>query len=95
MEVYEMVKRNLNISSVIHWLAYILLIINLFYMNLNVLIGRPSYLILNISLSLLAFLLCSIVLYMRKGIDSTPLIGILINVFSIIIVVGPLYFYEG
>ena len=91
----ELANRKLNISRFIHGLAYILLIINLFYINLNVLIGKPSYLKINISLSLLAILLCSIVLYIRKGTDSTPLIGILVNVFSIIIVVGPLFFYEG
>lgn len=91
----ELANRKLNISRFIHGLAYILLIINLFYMNLNVLIGKPTYLMTNISLSLFAILLCSIVLYIRKGTDSTPLMGILINVFSIIIVVGPLFFYEG
>lgn len=88
-------NRGLKISSFIHGLAYILLIINLFYINLNVLIGEPFYIFTNISLSLIAMVLCAIVLFMRKGTDSTPLIGVLINVYSVIIVVGTLFFYEG
>ncbi|GEN30942.1 hypothetical protein HNQ35_001409 [Cerasibacillus quisquiliarum] len=87
--------RKIKTSSLIHWIAYGLLIINLFYMNLNVLIGKPAYFLVNISLGLLAMLLCSVVLYMKKGTDSTPIIGILLNVLSIIIVVGTLFFYVG
>ncbi|MUV37675.1 hypothetical protein JNUCC1_01481 [Lentibacillus sp. JNUCC-1] len=45
-------NRKLKISSLIHGVAYILLIINLFFMNLNVLIGRPAYIFTNISLGL-------------------------------------------
>lgn len=64
-------------------------------MNLNVLMGKPIYFVTNISLSLLAILFSVIVLYMRKGIDSNPITGILINVYSIVIVVGTLFFYES
>lgn len=91
----KLANRKQNLSGIVHWFAYILLIINLFYMNLNVLMGKPVYFTVNISMSLLAILMCFIVLYMRRGTDSTPLIGILINVFSVIIVVGTLFFYQG
>lgn len=87
-------KKKLEISSVIHGLAYTLIVINLFFMNLNVLIGKPTYIFINISFSLIAMLLCIIVLFIRKGTDNTPLFGILINVYSIIIVVGTLFFYH-
>ncbi|MDA3130859.1 hypothetical protein ACFPTR_13760 [Aliibacillus thermotolerans] len=91
----KITNRKLDMSSIVHGLAYTLIIINLFFMNLNVLIGKPIYFMTNISLSLLAILFGVIVLYMRKGIDSTPVIGILINVYSIVIVVGTLFFYES
>lgn len=85
----------LEISSVIHGMAYTLITVNLFLMNFNVLIGRPVYIFVNISFSLIAMLLCLVVLFMRKGTDSTPLFGVFINVYSIIIVVGTLFFYKG
>lgn len=88
-------NRILKMSSVIHGLAYTLIIINLFFMNFNVLIGKPSYVFINISLSLIAMLLCIAVLFMRKGTDSTPLFGVLINVYSVIIVIGTVFFYKG
>lgn len=86
-------SKGLNLSSIFHGLAYTLIIINLFLMNFNVLIGKPVYFLTNITLSLFAILFGIIALYMKKGIDSTPLISIIINIYSIIIVVGTLFFY--
>ncbi|MEB6549741.1 hypothetical protein MXL46_11655 [Heyndrickxia sporothermodurans] len=83
----------LNLIGLIHWLAYILVITNLFLMNLNVLYGEPIYFMTNIVLCLLSVVLLTIVLYMKKGIDSTPIIGILVNVLSAVIIIGSLYFY--
>jgi len=88
-------NRMLLITGFIHGLAYTLLIINLLFMNLNVLIGRPSYVFVNVALGLIAMLLCGTVLYMRKGTDNTPLFGILLNVYSIIVVMGTVFFFEG
>ena len=91
----KVTKRKLEISNVIHGLAYTLIIINLFFMNFNVLIGKPVYFMMNISLSLIALLLCIVVLFMRKETDSTPLFGVLVNVYAVIIVVGTVFFYKG
>lgn len=85
----------LKISGAVHGLAYILIIINLLLMNLNVLAGKPIFIFINVALSLFAMPLCIIVLFMRKGTDNTPLFGILINAYSIIIVMGTVFFYEG
>lgn len=88
-------NRKLEMSGVLHGLAYILIVVNLLFMNLNVLIGKPTYIFINISFSLIAMLLCIVVLFMRIGTDSTPIFGVLINVYSIIIVMGTLFYYEG
>lgn len=60
-------------------------------MNLNVLLGELLYFTTNIVLCLISVILLSIVLYMRKGIENTPIMGILVNVVSAIIVVGSIY----
>lgn len=88
-------KQTLIISSFLNGLAYLLLIVNLIFMNFNVLIGRPAYLFVNVSLGLVAMLLCVVVLYMRKGTDNTPLFGLFLNLYSIIIVMGTVFFFEG
>jgi len=85
---------NIKGSTILHGLSYTLLIINLFLMNMNVLLQKPAYIFFNIPLSLIAILLCVIVLFRRKGIDNTPLFGIFINLYSIIIVIGTLHFYN-
>lgn len=85
----------LIVNRAIHGVAYILLIINLLYMNMNVLLGKPAYIFHNVSLSLISMILCIIVLFMRKGTDQTPLFGIFINVYAIIVVMGTLTFYNG
>lgn len=82
-------------NRAIHGVAYILLILNLLYMNMNVLLGKPAYIFHNVSLSLISMILCIIVLFMRKGTDQTPLFGIFINVYAIIVVMGTLTFYNG
>lgn len=85
----------LIVNRAIHGVAYILLILNLLYMNMNVLLGKPAYIFHNVSLSLISMILCIIVLFMRKGTDQTPLFGIFINVYAIIVVMGTLTFYNG
>lgn len=85
----------LIVNRAIHGVAYILLIINLLYMNMNVLLGKPAYIFHNVSLSLISMILCIIVLFMRKGTDQTPLFGIFINVYAIVVVMGTLTFYNG
>lgn len=89
------VRKKFDFSNLLHGFAYALIIINLFLMNLNVLIGKPVYFWSNISLSLMAILLGGVVLYMRKGFDSTPLIGMIINVYALFIAVGTLFFYKN
>lgn len=79
----------------IHGFAYLLLIVNLLYMNMNVFLGKPAYIFHNVSLSLISMILCIIVLFMRKGVDQTPLFGIFINVYAIVIVMVTLTFYNG
>jgi hypothetical protein len=61
-------------------------------MNMNVIIGKPVYFLTNIVLSLVSIALLLMVLFAKKGADSTPTIGLLINIFTIIIVVGTLTF---
>jgi len=85
----------LIVNRAIHGVAYILLILNLLYMNMNVLLGKPAYIFHNVSLSLISMIFCIIVLFMRKGTDQTPLFGIFINVYAIIVVMGTLTFYNG
>lgn|GEM_PF-2069840 len=87
-------KRRLLISTFIHGVAFIFLIINLFFLNFNIILEKPFYIFINIALALIAMLLFGIVLLIRKGTDSTPLFGILINVYIIIIVMGTLFFYN-
>lgn len=89
------VRKKFDFINLLHCFAYALIIINLFLMNLNVLIGKPVYFWSNISLSLMAILLGGVVLYMRKGVDSTPLIGMIINVYALFIAVGTLFFYKN
>src|SRR5690625_5359501 len=91
----KITKRKLEISNVIHGLAYTLIIINLFFMNFNVLIGKPVYFMMYISLSLIAMLLCIVVLFMRKETDSTPLFGVLVIVYAFIIVVVLVLYFMG
>lgn len=81
---------NQKLSGVIHGVAYLLLIISLLLMNLDVLTGQHSFIFINISLSLIVMMLCGVVLLMRKGSDDTPLYGVLIGLYSIIIVMGAL-----
>jgi len=85
----------LTINSIVHGVAYILLIVNLLYMNMNVWLGKPAYIFHNVSLGLISMILCIIVLFIRKGTDQTPLFGIFINVYTIVIVMGTLTFDNG
>jgi len=91
----KLTNRHVKASGIVHGLAYIIIIVNLLLMNLNVLIGKPLYIFANVSLGLIAILLCLVVLLIRKGTDSTPLFGVIINVYSIIVVMGTVFFYEG
>lgn len=90
-----MTSLRLTMNSITHGVAYILLILNLLYMNMNVFLGNPAYIFHNVSLSLISMILCIIVLFLRKGTDQTPLFGIFINVYAIIVVMGTLTFYNG
>lgn len=87
-----LVNRKVSIVSIIHCLAYIVMLINLFLMNMNIIIGKPVYFLTNIALSLISIILFLIVLFAKKGTDNTPIIGLLISIFSVIVVVGTLTF---
>jgi len=91
----EVIFLRLTINSIVHGVAYILLIVNLLFMNMNVFLGKPAYIFHNVSLGLISLILCIIVLFMRKGTDQTPLFGIFINVYAIVVVMGTLTFYNG